>query len=373
MLVLTINLTVAAIIALPYAEIMQLRVLCQADISPSLSLATDQFFLQTVGETQTAVLRVYTYPGDVVLLGRYLGVGQFTETDQVTVSRRLSGGRVLPSGQGFVQFSLILPHRSAFFSDEPFYLAPFQVLNRYVRSIMQGFKAAGVNMFYPGRDFLTIDQQPVGWASFTTEHNGALLVEGGLAVQRDFSLLPYLLDTVDPTGTISSQFFAPDQVTSLERVAGRPPSLSQLATLLQHGFAQQSDIECLEQEVNQAEQEHIARIADEASSGDWLHSWPQRDDLPFHATATTPLGSLTIRFAVAGGETLADIHMSGDFIASPDTITTLQSSLKGRALEDTALWEVVDQTFLQPQHYILGVKHVQTIPKLIVQAYTKQQ
>lgn len=355
---------------------MQLRVLCQADISPSLSLATDQFFLQTAGETQTAVLRVYTYPGDVVLLGRYHGVDQLAETDQVTLSRRLSGGRVLPSGQGFVQFSFILPHRSAFFSDEPFYLAPFQVLNRYVRSIMQGFKAAGVNMFYPGRDFLTIDQQPVGWVSFTTEHNGALLVEGGLAVQRDFSLLPYLLDGVDPTGTISSQFFAPDQVTSLERIAGKPPSLSQLATLLQHGFCQQSEIACVNQDLqdlqdlNQIEQEHIARIADEASSGDWLHSWSQRDDLPFHATATTPLGSLNIRFSVAGDETLADVHMSGDFIASPDTITTLQSSLKGRALEYTALWEVVDQTFLQPQHYILGLRRMRIIPDTILRGYT---
>lgn len=354
---------------------MQLRVLHQEHISPSLSLATDQFFLQTVSKPQTAVLRVYTYPGDVVLLGRYHGyhgypgVEQFTETEQVTVSRRLSGGRVLPGGQGFVQFSFILPHRSAFFSDDPFYLAPFQVLNRYVRSIMQGFKAAGVNMFYPGRDFLTIEQQPVGWVSFTTEHTGALLVEGGLAVQRDFSLLPYLLDTVDPNGTISSPFFAPDQVTSLERVAAKPPSLSQLTRLLQHGFSQQSDIACLEQEINQTEQEHIARIA--TSSGNWLDSWPERVDLPFHITAPTLLGSLDIRFAVTPQQTLADVYMSGDFIAPLDTIITLQSNLSGRPLEYTALQEAVDQTFFQPQHYILGIKQVQIIPEMIVQAYGK--
>ena len=350
---------------------MQLRVLCQEHVSPTLSLATDQFFLQAVSTTQTALLRLYAYSGDVVLLGRYhgyAGAGQFTETDQVTICRRLSGGRVLPGGQGFAQFSFVLPHRSALFSDDPFYLAPFQVLNRYVRTIIQGFRAAGVNLFFPGRDFLTIQQQPVGWVSFTTEHNDALLVEGGVAVQRDFSLLPYLLDRIDPSGTISSPFFAPDQVTSLGRVVGKPPSLSQLAGLLRHGLTQQSELTCLEQDLDQTEQEHITRIA--AASGEWLNSWPQRNDLPFHATVPTPLGRLDIRFAVTPHQTLADVHMSGDFIASPDTISTLQSNLSGQPLSYPALQDVVDQTFVQPQHYLLGIKQLRLIPDLIIEAYT---
>ena len=107
---------------------MRLRFFCQENMIPSLSLATDRFFLQAVRETNTSVLRIYTLPGDVVLLGRYHEVGVLAEGNQVTVARRLSGGRVVPAGQGFVHFSLILLHRSAFFSDDPHNLAPFQVL-----------------------------------------------------------------------------------------------------------------------------------------------------------------------------------------------------------------------------------------------------
>ena len=345
---------------------MKLRVVCQERVSPGLSLASDRFFLQTVDNT--AVLRVYTHPDDVVVLGRYHAVEHLSAADRVTVSRRLSGGRVMPSGQGFVNFSLILPHRSAFFSDDPFYLAPFQVLNRYVRSVLHGFKAAGIKLFYPGRDFLTIDGRAVGWVSFSSEKNGAVLVEGSLAVQRDFSLLPYLLDRVDPYGTISSQFFAPDQVTCLEQVAGRPPSLAQLTRLLQHGFSQ-SSVTCVGQNLNQTEQQHIARLARTAAAENWLYSRPLRHDLPFQPSIPTPLGCLTIGFDVTPQRTLSELCLNGDFIAPAHTVSSLQSCLNGQPVVYPALERAVDRIFLQPEHYLLGPKHVQIIPETIVQAY----
>lgn len=345
---------------------MKLRVVSQEDISPGLSLASDRFFLQTVDTT--AVLRVYTCPGDTLLLGRYHAAAGLNATDRVTVSRRLSGGRVVPSGHGFVHFSLILPHRSAFFSDDPFYLAPFQVLNRHVRSVLHGFKAAGVQLFYPGRDFLTIDRRTVGWVSWTSEKNGAVLIEGSLAVRRDFSLLPYLLDTIDPDGTISSQFLAPDQVTSLEQVAGRPPSLAQLTRLFQHGFAQLAET-CVVQDLTHAEQEHIAGLAHSAEAAAWLSSWPARHDLPFQPSLPTPLGSLTIGFDVTPQQTLAALQLSGDFLAPVHTVERLQSALSGQPLAIPALQHSMDQIFLSPEHYFLGPQHVRVIPETILHAY----
>ncbi len=361
---------------------MQLRFLCQGQISPSLSLATDQFLLQSVAETPMAVLRVYTYPddsGDLVLFGRYHGVGPLSDQiqgqSQVQVARRFSGGRVVPSGEGFVHFSLILPHRSALFSDDPYYLAPFQVLNRYVRGLLHGLKSAGLDAFYPGRDFLTVQQQPIAWISFTTEDNGALLCEGGLAVQRDFSLLPYLLDRIDPHGTVPSQIFTPDQVTSVERITGKALTLPQLASIIRNGFAQQpqlASLDCRDEDLSQTEQAQIAKLATSPPVADWLHSWPYRNDLPFHATTTTPLGVLDMRFSVTPEHTLGELQLSGDFIASPAAITMLHHSLRGCPLEYTALWEVVEQTFLQPQHYVLGLRHLRIIPETLLKGYSEK-
>jgi len=353
----------------PLLKIMRMRFLLQEVSTPALNLATDLFFLQTVRKTGTPILRVYTLPGDVVLLGRYHASNQLPDTATPTLARRLSGGRVVPSGQGFVQFSLIFPHRSALVSDNPYNLAPFQVLNRHVRGVLQGLKAGGIEAFYPGRDLLTVRQQPLGWISFTTEDSGALLCEGGFAVNRDLSLLPYLLDRADPHGVIPCQFFAPEQVTSLERMTGQAFTLTQVAGMLRHGFAQQPALEVNDQDLSTEEQEAISALVERSPLHTWLQSRPLRLDFPFHATTTIQLGILQVRFALSTKQTLTAVQFSGDFIANPAAITALEQGLCGCPLERDALGRAVDRTFLQPEHYLLGIGPLQTIPETILKGH----
>jgi lipoate-protein ligase A len=345
---------------------MHIRYLSQENITPALSLATDHFFLQDVQKSKTGVLRVYSLSGNVLLLGRYHGVAELSDAGQLSVARRLSGGRVIPGGAGFVQFSLILPHRSAFFSDDPYNLAPFQVLNRYARPIVQGLKAGGIDVFYPGRDLFTVRQKPLGWLSFTTEDDGTFLCEGGLAMQRDFSTLPHFLDRADPHGTIPCQFFAPEQVTSLEQLRGRRVSVAQIAALLRHGFVQQTLLEVTDEDLSSVEQATITSLTAPYSSLAWLQDRSLRPDLACHATTPTQLGVLQVRFSLTPDNTLAEVQLSGDLIANPAAIAALECSLRGCTLEREALWRVVDQTFLQPQHYLLGIGPLETVVETLL-------
>ena len=345
---------------------MRLRFFCQEDATPTFALTANQFFLRTVRGTGTGLFHIYALPGDVVLLGRYHAAGELPASQQVTFARRLSGGRVVPAGQGFVQFALILPHRSAFFSDDPYHLAPFQVLNRYVRPVLQGLKAGGIEVFYPGRDLLTVRQQPLGWVSFTTADDGALLCEGGLAVNRDFGVLPYFLDRADPQGTIPSQFFAREQVTSLERCLGSPVPFAQVVRLLRHGFVQQPGVEIVEQEISAAEQTAITALAERQAAVTGLEGRTVRRDLPLQVTTATQLGVLHVRFSLTPEMTVAEIQFSGDLIANPEAIDALEQGLRGCPLERETLWRVVDQLFLQPQHYLLGVGRLEMVVETIL-------
>ena len=348
---------------------MQARFLTQFDLSPAQSVATDQYFLQTIGSTRTPILRLYTYPGDVVLLGRYHVIDSFAENTTISMTRRLTGGRVFPSGHGFVQFSLILPHRSALFSDDPYHLAPFQVLNRYVRGVLHGLKTNGVEVFYPGRDFLTIHRLPVGWISFVTEDNGALLFEGGLFVQRDMSLLPHLLDRADPQGTLPCQLFMPDQIANLENTGGKAASIPQVIDLLRSGFAQQFgqfSLELNDQDLSAAEQQAIESLTQKKSAARWLEERSVRSDLSCCATTATPLGQLQIRFSVTPENVIGEVQFSGDCIANPAGISALEYNLQKCPLEKEALWQVIDRTFLQPEHYLLGVGKLETLPDVIL-------
>ena len=79
-----------------------------------------------------------------------------------------------------------------------------------------------------------------------------------------------------------------------------------------------------------------------------------------------------MRFSVTPEQTLGELQLSGDFIASPAAISMLHHSLRGCPLEYTAMWEVVEQTFLQPQHYVLGLGHLRIIPETILKGYAEK-
>jgi lipoate-protein ligase A len=346
---------------------MRIRFLCQEQIAPAYSLAIDHYFLHTVQQTALPILRVYSFAGDVVLLGRYHATAPFPTALPLILTRRLSGGRVVPGGEGFVQFSLVFPHRSALFSEDPYYLAPFQVLNRYLRGVLHGLKMGGIDVFYPGRDLLTVHGKPLGWVSFTTADNGALLCEGGIAVGRDLSLLPALLDQADPHGVIPCQFFAPERVTSIARMLGKPLPFVDFARMLCHGFAQQFALECVAQELRAEEHTMITALVEQYATPAWLHSRPVRADLPFHATAASQLGTLQVRFSLQADHTLAEVQLSGDFIANPKGLAALEAGLRGCRCEREALWQVVDRIFLQPEHYLLGIGPLHTLPEVVLQ------
>ena len=344
---------------------MQVRLLTQFDTTPAQSLATDRYFLRTVAETRMPILRVYTYPDDVLLLGRYHVVGALRHNSGLTIARRLTGGRAFPSGNGFVQFSLIVPQRSSFFSADPHHIAPFQILNRYVRGVLHGLKTGGIDVFYPGQDFLTVRRLPVGWHSFVTEDNGAVLYEGGVFVQRDMSLLPHFLDRVDPQGTLPCRLFMPDQVCNLDKVPGRSLAPDQVARLLLNGFIQQFGLECLDQALNQNER---AAILGKQEQSDLIPNRPLRSDLPYTATRQTPLGELQVRFSLSPERIIETIRFSGDFIANPAGIQALEHNLTGCPLEKAALWQVIDRTFLEPEHYLIGAGKLADLPDVMLSA-----
>ena len=101
----------------------------QPQLDPVCAVAVDRYLMRAVRERKrAAVLRVYGTGGNVLSLGRYHLAPRAQSSEVVYLCRRLCGGRALPFGDGFIGISLILPHRSALLHDDPFALAPYQVL-----------------------------------------------------------------------------------------------------------------------------------------------------------------------------------------------------------------------------------------------------
>jgi len=325
----------------------------QTGLAPELSVAIDRALLAEAASTG-GVLRVYDFPGDVLALGRYhltpAGGGA------AVLHRRLSGGRVMSAGEGFVALALVLPHRSALVSADPFALAPAQVINRYVRGILEGLKSLGVNAFYPGRDAITVDRRIIGLVSFEVDGQGALLLEAILGGSRDFSCLPALLDAADPDGAVGAALLTPADTTCLARELGRAVGLDEVAAAIRLGYEARLGVRFENRSIDGR-----GVTADPR----WTTSRRRGPELDRRATTHGQLGVLEAHVACASGR-LGGVLLAGDFIANSPAIAELEARLTGCAATPAAIDAVVRDVFAPAANFILGIGLLSALTDTVV-------
>jgi lipoate-protein ligase A len=324
--------------------------------------------VQRSSRSRNAVLRVFDLCGDVLALGRYHCAPEVNSAAaRVQLHRRITGGRALPFGDGFVGLSLVLPHRSSFFSDDPFELAPYQVLNRYVRGILEGCRAVQLAAFYPGRDFVTVDGRILALVSFETDEAGTLLFEAIIANTRDFSLLPDFLDHADAEGVVKAEMLTPASTTCLAKELGTELALEEVAELLRRGYAKQFGLSLEPHHFAGLEARAIAGlVARESRDEGWLRQRQRRANLDRHASAWMQLGAFEADFSLEQGRFLKEVQFSGDFIANSPAIAALEQELRLCPAEWQAIDAVSSEVLARPENFVLGVGKTRAIADLLV-------
>jgi hypothetical protein len=299
-------------------------------------------------------LRVSHIAGDVLALGRYHLAP--AGAPDVILDRRLTGGRAAASGGGFVTLALALPHRSALVSDDPLALAPEQLLNRAVRGLLGALEAAGVPAIYPGRDVVTAARRPLAVVGFEIDGAGATLIEAVLALERDQSLLPRLLDRADPAGVVGAGMVLPGDVTSLGRELGRVPEFDEVVAWLRHGYEARLGIRF----VGEDPPREVKGDGDRT-----VGSRALRPELDRHGVTATMLGRLEAHCALAADGTLAEVMLSGDFLAPSPTIDRLERALRGCRPDVEVLAGIINAVVRPPHDFILGVGPLRTVAETI--------
>ena len=348
----------------------------QPRIAARLSLAEDSHFLHVVGRRsrlRAGTARVYACPGDLLSLGRYHVVpNPLPVGSSVQLHRRHSGGRAIPFGDGFIGFAMVLPHRSALFSTNPFALAPYQVMNRYVRGLLDGLKLVNVAAFYPGRDFVTVDRRVLALVSFAVDPAGALLFEAVIANRRNFSVLPHMLDEVDKRGVIKSEMLLPENMTCLAEELRTNLSTEDVADMLRRGYEKQFVLEFDHHELTPLEQRKMEATAGHESQGEhWIRQRQYRAELDHHAISRVQLGVLEAYFALEQDRFIKEIVLAGDFIANEGAIERLESELRLCPAEWRAIDAIASQIFAQPENFILGIGPLRTITDTIVKGLVR--
>jgi len=353
------------------ASIVEIEFIVQEEIAPIISAATDRHLMRAVrrgARGSGGVLRVYRCPGDLISLGRYNLVPAVGADSDVSLFRRHAGGRLLPFGDGFVGLSLILPHRSAIFSSDPLHLSPHQVINRYVRGILEAFTALGVGAFYPGRDLVTVDRQAIGAVSFETDEDGTLLFEAVIANDRDFSVLGELLakGKVDE-GMVRERVLPESATTSLGYQLGTTLSLLEVAAEIRRGFAKQFDLTFRQRELMPLEKQAISALANrQLDGGQWLFERRLDADLHSCGSVLTQLGRFEAHLALQNAHIIKRVTFAGDFIANSPAVIELERELKLCPAKWGPIEAVVRKVFSQPQNFILGIGRLRTVVDTIL-------
>jgi lipoate-protein ligase A len=347
-------------------RVVALGYVLQVDVQPSIGVATDRYLLGALGRrARPGVLRIYTFPGDVLAAGRWhLAPARAADLGEAFV-RRLTGGRALALGEGYLGISLLLPHRSALLADDPFSLAPFQVANRYVRGLMRALKQLGLPAFYPGRDLVTVNRRPIAAVSFETDEGGRMLFEAIVAVDRPLSAVAQLLDRWDGAGVIKADLLALEGGTSLREEIGEVPALEELGTLVSEAFAEQFGVTIAPEPLSSLEFQAVTALAAREARA-WNVLRQPRADLPCSGSSGIQTGVLEVHFALEQGRFLKEVCLAGDFIADSPAIAALEYRLRLCPAERGAIGRVVDAVFGEPSHYMLGVGALRAVADTII-------
>ena len=185
-----------------------LDVILAPAIAPDDLLGLQLHFLDAVATRETLpVLLIYSSVGRAVSIGRYHLYRGPVERDGINVMRRLTGGRVVGAGQGWLGLVLILPTRTALLKEDDARLKPDQIMNRYARGLLSAMRALGIDCFYPGRDAITFERREIAMCTFETNAAGAMLFEAAVAHNRGMEELVHDLERIDPDGALSCRMY----------------------------------------------------------------------------------------------------------------------------------------------------------------------
>jgi lipoate-protein ligase A len=305
--------------------------------------------------TGCPMLRVTTGADERVLLGRYHPTPPAAAP--AMVARRLTGGRVMPDGAGFAAIALVLPHRSALEGPEAPALRAEQVMNRLVRGVLEACTRLDVEAYYPGRDLVTVAGRPVGWLSLTADDDGVTLFEAGLAVHADLSVLPRLLDRLDPDGVVPATLWLPDAVTSLSREVGGD-SLTDTRALdaLADGFGARLGLDLVPGP-------DLPAAEGDGSYG--VEPWVVDAALDRCNEVASMLGTLRVHLALDDHGHIARLRLVGDVIAPPATMRAVEEALVGAALDEAEVTARLAAALAGDEHWLLGTGPMATLARSI--------
>ncbi|HYR80074.1 MAG TPA: hypothetical protein VEO55_08700 [Candidatus Dormibacteraeota bacterium] len=343
-----------------------LDVIVAPALAPDALNGLESHLLDAVVTRQTPpVALIYASSRRCISIGRYHLYADTAEKRGIGAYRRLTGGRVVGAGEGWLGLALILPGRTALLKEDAARLKPDQIMNRYARGLLAGLRAVGLDCFYPGRDAITFERRELAMCSFETDRSGALLFESMLAVNRGMEDLVHDLELIDPDGALPCRMYDSESATTVARELKREVAFDELADAIATGYEGLLG-ETRRRELTALETADASRRALVASG--WLNDRVRIADQAGtikRNRIAAQLGAIEAAVTLDSDGTIAAVTLSGDFIANSSAIAELESELVGKRLDLGSVSHAVTKIFGHGENFFLGAGELSNLVRLI--------
>ncbi len=341
------------------------------EIEPAVLLGLEGELLESAAaDLCPPTLIVHSAPRPTLALGRYHLYSGASETGAMDVVRRLTGGRAVGAGPGWIWIAIVASDVNALAPGAPGAIGPEQVINRQVRGLLAALRALGIDCSYPGRDAITSKRREIAMCSFECDRKDAMLFEAALAVESGMIEFVRDLDRAEDAREVTCPPYDLNSATTAACELGRAPGFDEIAGAIAAGYAELAGGANL-RALSAGERAAALRRGAELTRPRWLRRAPAPS---FNRTAriTSQLGSIQAHLEVRSAGTIARAMLSGEFIANSAGVAELERALEDLPLEPGAIESAIADTFVDGRNYILGLGAPQasarSLARMIAQA-----
>jgi hypothetical protein len=234
---------------------------------------------------------------------------------------------------------------------------PGKLLNRYVRGALTGLRALGLPAHYFGRDFVSLDAQPVGYAGWAQARSGLARIELFLAHDRPFAAPAELIG-------YPAHSEPPYRGRALTTLRAAVPELETKAVLesVVYGHAQAFDARLEPGPLHASELARAEILARQACAPDEL------EGLFWSAPHEEVIGFVSAGVALDAGGLLRAVRVCGDFFMHDACEAELEERLAGKPPSSDVFAEALDGVLAARLGLIEGVRSLRTLHAALLDA-----
>jgi lipoate-protein ligase A len=320
------------------------RLLCDDGAGAAQGLALDEALMARYARGEAPrppTLRLYTYRTHCALIGRYQNLDaevdlQACRRAGTQVSRRPTGGGAIIMGTGQLGVALV--------AAAPPDRRPRQIIEELAGGLITGLAELGISTVFKGKNDLEVNGRKVAGLGLYLDQAGAMLFHASVLADLDIGFMLQALRIPAAKLADKAADAVTERVTTVTRLTGRRWDGPALRPFIAAGFAAAFEAELEPGEPGAAEQALAATLAaDRYASKSWLADRSAALDGSGSASLKTPAGLARI-YLTTHGDLVKNAIVVGDFNELPHAVVEMESALRWRRLDDSAVALAVDHS-----------------------------